>query len=69
MNFRSWLRRMAVKKAYRRRGIAMRLLDEVIEFCTERCHEGIELITTECHYKVFKFVHFPLRILIGLVVS
>lgn len=47
----AFLRRMAVKKQYRRRGIATRLLDEVIQFCTERCHEGIELITTECHYK------------------
>ncbi|XP_037778816.1 uncharacterized protein LOC119575335 [Penaeus monodon] len=48
---RAWLRRMAVRKAYRRRGIAMQLLEQAIQFCTERCHEGIELITTECHYK------------------
>lgn len=50
--FRAFLRRMAVKRVYRRRGIATRLLDEVIEFCTNRCLEGIELVTTECHYKV-----------------
>nr|XP_027232625.1 uncharacterized protein LOC113824076 [Penaeus vannamei] len=48
---RAWLRRMAVRKAYRRRGIAMQLLEQAIQFCTDRCHEGIELITTECHYK------------------
>ncbi|XP_042226601.1 uncharacterized protein LOC121869348 isoform X2 [Homarus americanus] len=48
---KAWLRRMAVKKMYRRRGIAMGLLDEVIQFCTDRCYEEIELITTECHYK------------------
>ncbi|XP_071543501.1 uncharacterized protein [Panulirus ornatus] len=48
---KAWLHRMAVKKAYRRRGIAMRLLDEVIQFCTDHCLEGIELVTTECHYK------------------
>ena len=43
---------MAVKKAYRRRGVATRLVDEVIQFCTDQCYEGIELITTECHYEV-----------------
>ncbi|KAK4289491.1 hypothetical protein Pmani_037537 [Petrolisthes manimaculis] len=48
---KAFLRRMAVKRAYRRRGIATRLLDEVIDFCTDRCLEGIELVTTECHYK------------------
>ncbi|XP_045603285.1 probable N-acetyltransferase 8B [Procambarus clarkii] len=48
---KAWLRRMAVRKAYRHRGIAMRLLDEAIQFCTDRCLEGIELVTTECHYK------------------
>lgn len=48
---KAWLRRMAVKKAYRRRGIASRLVDEVIQFCTDKCYEGIELVTTECHYQ------------------
>ncbi|XP_064117545.1 uncharacterized protein LOC135222980 isoform X2 [Macrobrachium nipponense] len=49
---KAWLRRMAVKKAYRRRGIASRLVDEVVQFCTDKCYEGIELVTTECHYQV-----------------
>lgn len=48
---KAWLRRMAVKKAYRRCGIATKLMDEVIQFCSDRCYEGIELITTECHYE------------------
>ncbi|XP_064117547.1 uncharacterized protein LOC135222980 isoform X4 [Macrobrachium nipponense] len=48
---KAWLRRMAVKKAYRRRGIASRLVDEVVQFCTDKCYEGIELVTTECHYQ------------------
>ncbi|KAK7028026.1 hypothetical protein SK128_014099 [Halocaridina rubra] len=48
---KAWLRRMAVKKAYRRRGIASNLVDEVVEFCRDKCYEGIELVTTECHYE------------------
>lgn len=47
----AWLRRMAVRKEYQRRGIAGNLLEEVINFCTERDYNGIELVTTECHHK------------------
>ncbi|KAK8389714.1 hypothetical protein O3P69_009008 [Scylla paramamosain] len=48
---KGWLRHLAVKKAYRRRGIAQRLLDEAIHFSTEHCLDEIELVATECHHK------------------
>lgn len=48
---KGWLRHLAVKKQYRRRGIAQRLLDEAIQFCTEHCMDEVELLTTECHHK------------------
>ncbi|RXG59268.1 hypothetical protein Avbf_06621 [Armadillidium vulgare] len=46
---RAWLRRMAVKKEYRRREIGSHLVREAIKFCQERKYAGIELITTEHH--------------------
>lgn len=32
----AWLRRMAVNVRYQRKGVAMALLNEVIDFCTEK---------------------------------
>ncbi|XP_045102702.1 uncharacterized protein LOC123499127 [Portunus trituberculatus] len=48
---KGWLRHLAVKKAYRLRGIAQQLLDEAIHFSTEHCLNEIELVATECHHK------------------
>ncbi|CAL4155996.1 unnamed protein product, partial [Meganyctiphanes norvegica] len=47
----AWIRRMAVRKEYHRRGIASNMLEEVINFCLEHNYDGIELVTTECHHK------------------
>lgn len=48
---RNRLKHLVVKKAYRRRGIAQGLVDEAVQFSTDHCMEGIELVTTECHHK------------------
>lgn len=46
---RAWLRRMAVKKEWRKKGIGSQLVDAVIRFCSQKGYVGIELVTTECH--------------------
>lgn len=43
----AWLRKLAVKPKYRKIGIAKALLNEAVQFCSERGYSGIELITTE----------------------
>lgn len=46
---RAWLRRMAVKKEWRKKGVGSHLVDAVIKFCSQKGFVGIELVTTECH--------------------
>lgn len=45
----AWVRRMAVKKAWRGKGVGSQLVDSVIKFCNARSYVAIELVTTECH--------------------
>ena len=45
----AWLRRMAVRKKFRRLGIAQKLVQTTIAFCKDHSYEVIELITTEVH--------------------
>lgn len=63
---RNFLKHLAVKQTYRRRGIAQRLLDEAIQFCTEHCMEGIDLVSTECHYKVRQWQSVSMSVLPGI---
>lgn len=46
---RAWLRRMAVKNEWRKKGVGSHLVDAVIRFCSQKGFIGIELVTTECH--------------------
>lgn len=45
----AWLRRMSVKSKYQHKGIAKALLNEAIQFCSEKEYQGIELTTSEWH--------------------
>ncbi|ODM94367.1 putative N-acetyltransferase camello [Orchesella cincta] len=45
----AWLRRTAVKKEWRKKGVGSQLVDAVIRFCSQKGFVGIELVTTECH--------------------
>ena len=45
----AWLRRMVVKKRFRRMGIAKRLVTTAIQFCRQHRYDQIELITTDIH--------------------
>jgi len=45
----AWLRRTAVKKDWRKKGVGTALVDRVIKFCSQKGFIGIELVTTECH--------------------
>jgi len=45
----AWIRRMAVKKEWRRLGVGSHIVDSVIKFCTQKGFVSIELVTTECH--------------------
>lgn len=44
-----WLRRMAVRPKYQRRGIATALLNEAVSFCRTSGYSEVELVTSECH--------------------
>ncbi|KAF4533190.1 hypothetical protein B566_EDAN001732 [Ephemera danica] len=44
-----WLRRMAVRPQYQRRGIAKALLREAVSFCRTKGYKEVELVTSECH--------------------
>jgi len=46
---RAWLRRMAVKNGWKKKGVGSHLVDAVIKFCSQKGFVGIELVTTECH--------------------
>ncbi|XP_018027866.1 uncharacterized protein LOC108683095 [Hyalella azteca] len=48
---KAWLRRFAVKKEYRRRGIASNLLEFVIAVTRRHNYKNLELITTHCHHQ------------------
>jgi GNAT superfamily N-acetyltransferase len=45
----AWLRRTAVKKEWRAKGVGSALVNRVIKFCSQKGFIGIELVTTECH--------------------
>lgn len=45
----AWLRRMAVAKSYRKRGIGVALVDVALAHCSEQKFRAVELITTEFH--------------------
>lgn len=45
----AWLRRMSVKSKYQHKGIAKALLNEAIQFCSEKDYQCIELTTSEWH--------------------
>uniref|UniRef100_A0A2C9M682 N-acetyltransferase domain-containing protein n=1 Tax=Biomphalaria glabrata TaxID=6526 RepID=A0A2C9M682_BIOGL len=46
----AWLRRMAVKRSHRGKGIAKLLVLETIKFCQDKNYSSIFLITTEVHH-------------------
>ncbi len=57
----AWLRRMVVKKKFRRMGIAKRLVLVAIDFCTQHRYDRIELVTTDIHAaakKLYELVGF-----------
>lgn len=45
----AWLRRMAVHPRYQHKGIASKLVDEVLSFAAQKGYSGVELVTSECH--------------------
>lgn len=45
----AWMRRMAVIPKYQRKGVASALVNEALQFCSEKDYVGVELVTTECH--------------------
>ncbi|XP_046359004.2 N-acetyltransferase 8-like [Haliotis rufescens] len=72
----AWLRRMAVKRNFRRLGIAKKLVSTAISFCKQRHYDKIELITTEVHqparnlYTRLGFImvdYRPYKYLLGLI--
>ncbi|CAH1953769.1 unnamed protein product [Acanthoscelides obtectus] len=44
----AWLFRLAVDKSYRRKGIALKLVKVVQEWCSDNQFNNIELVMTEC---------------------
>ena len=50
----AYLRRMAVRRKFRQRGIARQLLETAVSFCREHCYKRIELITTDIHAAAMK---------------
>ncbi|XP_064608319.1 N-acetyltransferase 8-like [Liolophura sinensis] len=45
----AWLRRMAVLRECRGRGVAKSLVETAVQFCKSRDYDKVELITTEVH--------------------
>ncbi|KAK2144878.1 hypothetical protein LSH36_722g00000 [Paralvinella palmiformis] len=76
VNTEAWLRRMAVHRKFRGKGIAGRLIETAIDFCVEQNYKTICLITTEVHvqarqlYRKYGFTctgYRPIFYLKGLV--
>ena len=45
----AWLRRMAVSRRWRRKGVARALLGQAVDFCRHRQYSEVQLITTDLH--------------------